>query len=259
MRKADRSGVAGCCGLNSNAALSSKLWIDFTKLLRVGWRLALDDGSSKIPMAGAGCVSIACLTFHGVDMPFIKPDEGAFEDDETGETINSDSFQYCPVEMIAYEPRPFDPDALTGATAVVYGLLRSSGLTEFHVRYDGGHDEGLAHADGGRTKDGSYRPIDAIASQLATAKNVDELRVAFMQPQGPVPRDSADQYYGKMAPVDFVKHMLDDLACEMANCLFGEGYGTGEYSMYGEFTADLTDGTLTDNEGAVQPPDVSFD
>jgi len=42
-------------------------------------------------------------------------------------------------------------------------------------------------------------------------------------------------------------------------CLLGDGYGTGEYSMYGSVTVDLTTGTLTDDPAVSLPPGVTFD
>jgi hypothetical protein len=62
-----------------------------------------------------------------------------------------------------------------------------------------------------------------------------------------------------LPPEKLVALALDDLGDEMASSLLGRGYGTGEYSMYGVLTADLTTGTLTDEPSAQRPPDVTFD
>ncbi len=191
-------------------------------------------------------------------MPYIRIDEDGMEDDdETGVTFTGD-FSYHTVEEYAYKPQAFDPAELTGPVATVYAMLRSIGLIEFHVRYDGGHDEGFAHADGGRSADGTLRSIESIVDDLATPDNVSALGKAFSA-VADRRHHSVREYYAKLTPSDFVKQMLDELADAMAGCLLGKGYGTGEYSIYGAFTADLTTGSLIDDANAQRPPDVSFD
>jgi hypothetical protein len=192
-------------------------------------------------------------------MPFIRPDEEGFEVDEEDNVTYTGSYDYFPVTEYAYKPRPFDPAKLTGAAAAVYAMLRSIGLMQFEVRYDGGHDEGFAHADGGRTADGMRRPIDAIIADLSTQENVNTLRMALGQTLAEQRHRSVNEYYAKLSPEKLFKLVLDDLSDEMAACLLGQGYGTGEYSMYGAFTADLSSGTLSDEESAARPPDVNFD
>jgi hypothetical protein len=46
---------------------------------------------------------------------------------------------------------------------------------------------------------------------------------------------------------------LDDLGGELAIKLLGSGYGTGEYEMYGAFTADILTGELIDDPNALKP------
>jgi len=45
-------------------------------------------------------------------------------------------------------------------------------------------------------------------------------------------------------------HILFDLCNEWASMLLGEGFGTGEYSMYGAFTVDLETCAITDDRDA---------
>jgi hypothetical protein len=50
-----------------------------------------------------------------------------------------------------------------------------------------------------------------------------------------------------------VADALNDLAHEIASVLLGEGFGTGEYQLYGAFTADLKSGAITDDAKAKRP------
>ena len=45
----------------------------------------------------------------------------------------------------------------------------------------------------------------------------------------------------------------DEFADALARRFLGEGYGTGEYEMFGAFEADLATGTLTDLPDADPP------
>lgn len=192
-------------------------------------------------------------------MPYIRLDEDGFEVDDDENLTYTGSFNYHSADEYAYKPNRFDPDELTGEVAAVYAKLRAIGLTRLRVRYDGGHDEGFAHADGGLMRDGIDRSIDAIVADLATPRFVDELWTAIGQPAADHRGRSASAYYAKLSPAEFVRQLLDELADEMAGCLLGDGYGTGEYSIYGAFTADLATGELTDDPSARRPPDGTFD
>jgi len=196
--------------------------------------------------------------FSGVYMPYIRldDDDNVQVDDEDNVTYTG-SFGYHTVDEVAYKPKKFDPTMLTGASAVIYAMLIAMDLTEFHVRYDGGHDEGFAHADGGRTADRQLRSIESVVDELATPERIGAIKAA------PNPDDARQrymsEYYAKLAPTELVRRMLDELGDEMANCLLGSSYGTGEYSMYGAFVADLSTGELTDDASAQRPPNVNFD
>ena len=195
-------------------------------------------------------------------MPFIRVDDDGYEiadGDDDADVTHTGSFDYAPPEEVAYKPRPFDPANLSAWAAAALSVLRDLGIVRFRVRYDGGHDEGFAHADAGWSADGVGRPIGRIVADVtATAAHVDALRAAFgvgspASPAGPT------HYYANLSPDELVAAALDELGNEMVSCLLGDGYGTGEYSMYGELTADLTTGTLTDEPAAPRPPDVTFD
>jgi len=191
-------------------------------------------------------------------MPYIRldDDDNVRVDDEDNVTYTG-SFAYHTVDEVAYKPKKFDPTMLTGTSAVIHAMLRAINLTEFHVRFDGGHDEGFAHADGGRTADGQLRSIESVVDELATPERIGAIKAA---PNPDDPRQRyLSEYYAKLAPTELVRRMLDELGDMMASCLLGSGYGTGEYSMYGAFVADLSTGELTDDPSAQRPPDVNFD
>lgn len=190
-------------------------------------------------------------------MPFMRADEDGMDVNDDDVTYTG-SFNYYPPEEVAYKPRPFDAAALSAEAAAAYELLRASGIVRFRVRYDGGHDEGFAHADAGWSADGYGRPIEQIIADVSGSVLAEAVRAAFRA--GSVRASPAmAEYYAKLTPDELLRRAIDGLADEMASCLLGSGYGTGEYSMYGELTADLTTGTLTDEPSAPRPPDVTFD
>lgn len=102
------------------------------------------------------------------------------------------------------------------------------GAARAYMRYDGGNDEGFAWFDHCVFKDGSTRDADQLAKDLAAA--------------GVKPRM---QTWGGRSPT---RNALDDLvASTWAVSLLGQGYGTGEYVMYGAFWVDLASGAVTDD------------
>jgi hypothetical protein len=185
-------------------------------------------------------------------MPFIRADDDGFEVDGDDNVTYTGSFGYYPPAEVAYKPRPFDPATLPPVAAAAYLMLRDAGVVQFRVRYDGGHDEGFAHADCGRTADGVVCSIDKLVADLSTPDRIDELQAAFGA-------TASAAYYTQLAPGELPRHALDGLADEAVGCLLGQGYGTGEYSMYGAVVIDLTTGRLIDEPSAPRPPDVTFD
>ena len=189
-------------------------------------------------------------------MPFVRTDEDGYEVSGDDEVTYTGPFNYYPPAEVAYKPRPFDPADLSPAAAAAYELLRAGGIVRFRVRYDGGHDEGFAHADAGWTADGADRSIDDLVADLSAPDRVNALRMAFDARLASLPPTA---YYARLTEGERVRRALDELADELASCLLGNGYGTGECSLYGALTADLTTGTLTDDPDAGRPPDVTFD
>lgn len=192
-------------------------------------------------------------------MPFLRLDEDGFEEGEDDEVTYTGDFKYYPAEDYAYKPEPYDPAKLPAVAKAALDALVSLGITQFRVRYDGGHDEGFAHADCGRTADGAVRSVDELVAGLALPERIAGLRAAAGGESASRWHNSADRY-AKLQDATVVRDALYELGNEMASCLLGNGYGTGEYSMYGAITADLVTGELTDERDSVpRPPDSTFD
>jgi hypothetical protein len=191
-------------------------------------------------------------------MPYIRLDEDGIEADEDDNIKYTGDFKYMDAAEVAYKPQPFNPAKLAPLVAKVLTAMRAIGAVRFRVRYDGGHDEGFSHAESVEMADGSTLPIDALVQKLANPQQAAQLRAAAAMPGGSH-WYQADQYYAKLTDAQVVSSALDELADLMTSSLLGQGYGTGEYSMYGAITADLKTGAITDDPDAPRPPDVIFD
>lgn len=112
----------------------------------------------------------------------------------------------------------FDPASLTFDGKDLSGLisrLKTLGYSAVRIQYDGGWDEGFAHFNAALAADGAADAPAAVAARLD-------------------PEDGD----------------LEELAEGLAVCLLGHYYGTGEYEIFGAFTADLATGALTDLKDA---------
>jgi hypothetical protein len=115
-----------------------------------------------------------------------------------------------------------------GEAARFAAALLALGALRAYVRYDGGNDEGFAWFDRCAMADGSTRDADQVAK---------DLEAAGVKP--------AIQTWGNGTPT---RNALDDiLANPWAGKLLGEGYGTGEYVMYGACWVDLKSGLISDD------------
>lgn len=126
--------------------------------------------------------------------------------------------------------RPQDEWALKAEAeaARFAAALSALGAKQAYIRYDGGNDEGFAWFDHCVMADGSKRDVDQVAVSLEAAGVAPELKT-----------------WGGSSPT---RNALDDLiASTWAVKLLGEGYGTGEYVMYGAFSVDLATGLVTDD------------
>ena len=192
-------------------------------------------------------------------MPYERGDVEAFDEileeiDESdlppgfAEQRPTGAFEYRPAEAA------FDPGTLGPVARVVLDALRAAGATRFRVRYDGGHDEGFSHPDAVQFgRDGAPRAAEEVQKQIASPALIAAVRAA-------AGADSvwgnATEMYAKASDVEAAGHALYELAYELASLLLGEGFGTGEYELYGAFTADLITGEITDDPDAAKPPEV---
>jgi hypothetical protein len=120
--------------------------------------------------------------------------------------------------------------------AVAIPELRKAGVRRVYCRYDGGHDEGFAWPDYFDMQDGGRISPRDLAGRLRGAGLADRLSAA-----------------GAMNLDAFTETDLDvlrRLCFEWASLLLGDGYGTGEYSMYGAFMVDLDACTISDDRVA---------
>jgi hypothetical protein len=185
-------------------------------------------------------------------MPYMRVDPDAFAemaselgDDVAGEPTGE--FEYESAEA------QFKAAKLSPVGRVLLDSLRAAGATAFKVRYDGGYDEGFSHPEALRFgEDGEYPIADAIPKLVAPAL-VAALRTAAGEKSM---WGNAQEMYRKASDHEVLKYALDELAQDLASRLLGDGYGTGEYSLYGAFTADLASGQITDHEDVERPPDL---
>jgi hypothetical protein len=138
----------------------------------------------------------------------------------------------------------FKRQKLDEVARVTVDALVQLGASEFRVRYDGGYDEGFSHSEFFVIKN-QQRPALAVADELAGTSSIAAIRAAITQ--------SAYRPSGEMSDSQMARFAIDQLAHELATLLLGRGYGTGEYSLYGAFTANLRTGQLVDDKQAAKP------
>ena len=100
-------------------------------------------------------------------------------------------------------------------------------------RYNGGHDEGFADFDRAVLEGGAIELLELRRQLLNTPLNAIDL----------------SKYYGglgELSAVEQVEYCLEMFAGELANLLLIGGYGTGDFSMRGQFTVNLETGTIAD-------------
>jgi hypothetical protein len=126
--------------------------------------------------------------------------------------------------------------------AIMVPALRALGVRRAYCRYDGGHDEGFSWLDHYETQGGERIGADALVKRLYEMGMFDKLHAAGFKDH--MRGVSADQ---KMADIQMFacSRLIDD----WAYVLLGN-YGAGEYSMYGAFTVDLDECSVTDDSSA---------
>jgi hypothetical protein len=178
-------------------------------------------------------------------MPFLKFDEGALEEiEEEFADVIPEGAERPPTGEFKYEPAEakFTPHDLEARTLIVFSALKDLGITEMEISYDGGYDEGFAYLDSFFAK-GTEKSFDEISATLSQMPVIAATRKAAQA-------ESHQDWLAKYDDAGIAKYLLDDLAHELAAKLLGDGYGTGEYELYGSFRADLLTGKMIDNPNA---------
>jgi hypothetical protein len=146
------------------------------------------------------------------------------------------------------------PANLGAIARAMFDRLVQLGATEFRVRYDGGYDEGFSHPDAVQLPAGLRDAKDVAADLAKDASLVDAIRAAASG-LGSMYGNATD-VYGRADDPQVIRYALDELAHELASRLLGDGYGTGEYRLYGAFRAELQTGKLIDDPDAAKPTDL---
>ena len=122
--------------------------------------------------------------------------------------------------------------------------LRDMGALRVRCVYDGGNDEGFAWFGTLETDEESLS-ADEVTSRLAgTGLREKLVDVGYLHEHPDHPRSEEEQ----------LKEIIDyTLPEEWAVLLLGWGFGTGPFSMYGAFTVDLHQCTITDDREADVP------
>jgi len=127
--------------------------------------------------------------------------------------------------------------------AIMVPALREIGVRRAYCRYDGGNDEGFAWLDRFEMQDGQRVSTDTMASRLHEMRVQERLYAAEFMKRAEGASD--DEVRGE------IKSLATDWLCTYwASMLLGDGFGTGEYSMYGAFVVDLERCTIIDDRDA---------
>ncbi len=152
--------------------------------------------------------------------------------------VNTDDFERTPNGNFSqYEPATtsFSIENLEPRPRQICEALRTIGIVTLGVRYDGGHDEGFAHFDTAQ----SQKQMFSLQALIEAVKH------------GPLGEAAENLYVWNESGTEATRAQWAQSAiwelCEaLAGQLLGDGYGTGEYSLYGYFTANLTTGEIID-------------
>jgi hypothetical protein len=182
-------------------------------------------------------------------MPFVRVDAEAY--DEMLSELDSDAVESLPRPTGGFEyesaEAQFKPAKLGPVAKALLDELIERQATAFRACYDGGYDEGFAHPDYVAFGD-QRRDVSAVAQELANSP----------LPAFAVRAAASTRRYGSYAELDdlrVIRSAFDELAHELASLLLGDGYGTGEYQLYGAFTADLVTGRIADDPAAITIPE----
>ncbi|MEL7304034.1 MAG: hypothetical protein AAGJ53_10110 [Pseudomonadota bacterium] len=132
------------------------------------------------------------------------------------------------------------PAAFEREMAELIKRMRAIDIERLYVRYDGGNDEGFGWVAHAERSSGERVSIDEIVSDLM--------------------RDGAGRADETEEALRFA--VREDLGSDLAARMFGGGFGTGEYLMFGALYADINRLTLVEDRNAepiVQNIDIGTD
>jgi hypothetical protein len=127
--------------------------------------------------------------------------------------------------------------------SVLVPALRSLGVRRAYCRYDGGNDEGFAWLDHYQTQAGEPIEAEVLVKRLHDMGIHEQLCAAGF-------RDHMRGVLPKQKMSDIKAFACGWLIDDWAWVLLGSSYGTGEYTMYGAFTVDLDECSVTDDSNA---------
>lgn len=132
---------------------------------------------------------------------------------------------------------PFREESDARRYGVLMRGLSALGARRLYCRYDGGDDEGFAWLDHVVLEKGGPLDADATAAALVEAGVERLLR-----------EERLLETFVKHSAAAQLKDTVDfHLARGWASLVLGQGFGTGELSMFGAFTADLETGLIEDD------------
>ena len=127
-------------------------------------------------------------------------------------------------------------EKLEPETCQVLKIFDELGILAIYGDYNGGHDEGFAELNRVELAGGETILAEDLTLKLVSGP------ISQIQPK------ALRQYYGGtlVSPEQKVDFLLESVANDLATFLLGDGYGTGEFSMYGSFKFNLATGTIID-------------
>jgi hypothetical protein len=136
--------------------------------------------------------------------------------------------------QIQKQPKYFSPENLNPDARQVYDVLREFGVKIVCCDYNGGGDEEFAQLSLVRLED-KIIEFNNLMPQLIDSSLGSKLTGDLL---------SYYSYVGEPSPEQRVEFFLELFANSLATYLLGKGYGTGEFSMEGSFSANLENGEL---------------
>jgi hypothetical protein len=172
-------------------------------------------------------------------MPHVHVDQDVIA--SMGEEALGDHEGFEPAEDVTYVWAK-----APGEVRAVRDALLAKGITGILCKYEGGGDEGFAYFQAGIAENSRFdlaelkSLLKGLVHHEAGHKHDPNLPPEFVA--GLIEHDRT------LSDEDRVAYHLENLAESTASALLGEGYGTGEYTMYGWFHVELNTGHIRDLE-----------